>query len=96
MSAEEHSDFPEAKFMKMLWAHGIIMGVVFAVILPLGAVVLRVTKSRNTIWIHAGWQIFALVLAIAGLGLGVWLAILSEKLVTFNGHAIIGIVVVGM
>ncbi|KAL2048644.1 hypothetical protein N7G274_000556 [Stereocaulon virgatum] len=80
---------------KALIAHSALMGFTFAFLLPMGAIVLRISTVRGLVWIHAGIQAFAWILALAGLGLGVYLAIYPDYLVTAsNGHSIIGIIVV--
>lgn len=77
-------------------AHGTIMGFAFAVLFPLGAILIRTASFRGLVWIHAGIQAFAYLLALAGLGLGVYIAIYPEsQLTASNGHPIIGIIVVG-
>jgi len=86
----------ESKSKNIEYAHGIMMGVAFAILFPFGAVILRGLKSRHTALIHGGWQAFAYIVALAAFGLGVWLAIVTDQLVTSNGHAIIGIIVIGV
>ncbi|GAB7337801.1 hypothetical protein MBLNU457_4211t1 [Dothideomycetes sp. NU457] len=81
---------------KMAIAHGVLMGLAFAVIFPSGAIIMRLFHFKGLIWVHAATQSLAYILALAGLGLGVWIAVNSQQLVTSNGHAIIGIVVVGI
>ena len=51
------------------------MGVAFVAFFPLGAIAVRVLSFRGLIWWHAATQIFGYVLALAGMGLGVWIAI---------------------
>lgn len=79
----------------MLLAHGVMMGVAFGILFPMGAIVLRMFNFKGLIWFHAGWQILAYIISLAAFGLGVWMAVVSDKLVTSNGHAIIGIIVIG-
>lgn len=55
--------------------HGILMGLAFVIFFPLGGLVIRLLSCRSLVWIHAGSQIFAYSLALAGFGIGVWLAI---------------------
>jgi len=78
-------------------AHATCMGLAFAFLMPLGAIVMRVAKINNLIWYHAAIMMFAYVLAIAGLALGVYIAVKPEKqILASNGHPVIGIVVVGL
>jgi len=78
-------------------AHATCMGLAFAFLMPVGAIVMRVAKVKGVIWYHAAIMLFAYILAIAGLGLGVYIAIKPESEITAsNGHPIIGIIVVGL
>ena len=65
------------------------MGFAFAFLFPIGAIIIRTASFRGLVWVHAGIQIFAYLLALAGLGLGVYIAIVPESQVcklggTFN------------
>lgn len=55
--------------------HGTIMGLAFAFLFPLGAIVIRTASFRGLVWVHAGIQASAYILALTGLGLGVYIAI---------------------
>ncbi len=55
-------------------AHGLCAGLAFAVLYPLGAIVLRVFNFAGLIWVHAGIQMLASALFFIGFGLGVSLA----------------------
>lgn len=52
-------------------SHGIIMALAFAIVFPLGAVVLRLVKYRAIAWLHGIWQLAGLALVVVGLGLGI-------------------------
>ena len=54
-----------------LKAHGIVMALVFTVMFPVGALMIRLCKGKNMIWIHAGWQTLSWALMIAGLASGI-------------------------
>ena len=54
-------------------AHGVLMSLAFVVFFPLGAVLVRVLKIRSTAWIHSGTQVVGYLIALVGMGLGVWL-----------------------
>lgn len=58
-------------------AHGAIMALVFVILYPLGAIIIRVLSFRSLVWVHAGMQLVSYLLALAGLGLGVYLG--TEK-----------------
>ncbi|KAJ5633459.1 cellobiose dehydrogenase [Penicillium lividum] len=73
-------------------AHAVIMITVFVVLFPSFALLLRVFPSSKMLWIHASLQLFALTLAIAGLGLGISMATELELISEY--HPIIGMVIV--
>jgi len=82
--------------MNCVITHGTIMGFAFAFLFPMGAIIIRVASVRGLVWIHAGIQAFAYVLALVGLGLGVYIAVYpSSQIRASNGHPIIGITVIG-
>ena len=62
-------------------AHGTTMGFAFAFLLPIGAILIRTASSRNMVWLHVGIQLLAYTLALAGLGLGVYIAVKPDPLV---------------
>lgn len=71
-------------------AHAILMTLVFVIFFPFGALALYVFPS--TIVTHAVLQLFNLVIAIAGLGIGISMA--QQLDLMQNHHPIIGIVVI--
>lgn len=75
----------------MIIAHGTLMGFTMVILFPLGAS-LRVLASSSSIWIHAGVQMLAWSIAIAGMGIGIWVALNTQQLMMY--HPIIGLVVV--
>ena len=60
---------------RMLVAHGVLMALAMVVVFPAGAVLVRVVKGKGTtgVWVHSGTQAFGYMIALAGMGLGVWL-----------------------
>jgi hypothetical protein len=46
------------------------MSVTFILIFPLGAIVLRLVKSKHAVWIHAGIQLTGWALMLGGLATG--------------------------
>lgn len=59
---------------RVMTAHGICMAVAFAFMLPFGSALLRLLTFRSTWIIHGAWNTTAYVVALAGFGMGVWLA----------------------
>ncbi|KAL8691385.1 MAG: hypothetical protein Q9218_003379 [Villophora microphyllina] len=92
---EEPHEKPNPVRHKAVMTHGILMGIAFVVFFPAGAILIRLLRSRNTVWIHAATQIFAYVLALTGLGLGVYIAVYPEKVIN-TYHPIIGLIVIGL
>lgn len=64
-----YADLP--KVPSLAKAHGILMGIAFAVILPLGSLLVRVPNVKYGVWIHACWQLVCWVFMIAGLVMGI-------------------------
>ena len=58
--------------------HGTVMGFAFAFLFPLGAILIRVASFPGLIWVHAAIQSLAYALALAGLGLGIYIAVYPE------------------
>jgi hypothetical protein len=52
-------------------AHGVIMGATMVLLLPLGAMFMRLGASA---YLHGAWQLFALCAMLCGFGLGIKLA----------------------
>lgn len=55
------------------------MGLAFVIVLPVGAVLSRVLKSRFGVWIHAACQLAGLVLMLAGLAMGIRMAKILDR-----------------
>ena len=55
-------------------AHGTIMSLAFVIFFPAGSFVIRLGKFKGTVYVHAGIQMFAYMMALAGLGLGAYVA----------------------
>lgn len=63
------------------------MGLAFAIFFPLGAAILRALNFGGLVWFHAGWQIFTYCIAIAGLGLGIWIADTTDQVRRHSANA---------
>ena len=64
--------------------HGVIMGLAFAVVFPLGAILIRVASFRGLVWVHAAVQSLAYAMALAGMGLGVYIAVYPDSQVRYR------------
>ncbi len=60
-------------------AHGTIMGLAFVIVYPLGAIIIRLLSFTGLIWVHAATQGFAYLMALTGLGLGVYIALKPNR-----------------
>jgi hypothetical protein len=60
--------------VRVRYAHGILMGMAFLGFYPFAALLMRVANFRYVIWVHAGLQVFAMLVMYAGLGAGIWFA----------------------
>ncbi|KAF2503213.1 CBD9-like protein [Lophium mytilinum] len=75
---------------KMIAAHGVVAALAFVILFPAGAISIRLATFPGVIWLHAAFQIFAYIVYIAAVGLGVYIA--NEKSLLSNYHPIIGLV----
>lgn len=71
--------FDQALGTRAKIAHGTIMGLAFALLFPIGGIIIRVLSFRGLIWVHAGLQMLSYTLALAGMGLGVFLALKPDN-----------------
>lgn len=84
------------------WIHGILCSLAMVLLFPIGSILMRVIPGRFAIWIHAAFQVIAMLVHIAGVGLGIYLITIVRlpfadggNLLTnesTNYHPIIGIV----
>lgn len=74
-------------------AHGVFMALAFLLILPLGALSLRLVRKVR---IHATAQIIGLAFVAVGFGLGVYCSLMYNKSKSFTStHQIIGLLILG-
>ncbi|KAB8227804.1 cytochrome and DOMON domain-containing protein [Aspergillus alliaceus] len=78
----------------MLVAHGLMMAITFVLLFPSFALLISLPWVTSPSKVHAPLQVLALTLAIAGMGVGIQLAI--DKKVKSSSHPIIGIIVVAL
>ena len=60
-------------------AHGILMGLVFVVIFPLGSFIIRSSKSKNLVWFHVAAQIIGWGMMLGGLATGIKMANILDR-----------------
>ena len=73
-------------------AHAVLAPVAFVLLFPMGAMIIRLLSFKGVVWLHAGWMVTTYVIVLAALGMGVWIAVVTQQLDTY--HSIIGLVVV--
>jgi hypothetical protein len=73
-------------------AHAAISPLVFALFMPLGAIMIQIFTFRGVLWFHTGWMVFSYILSLAALGTGIYLAYYIHML--DSTHAIIGLIVI--
>lgn len=83
---------PLAFFNKKRTAHAVLMIIAFVIMFPFFALTLHIFPSSKTASVHGLLQLLTLVVALAGLGLGVSMA--RDINLLNNHHPIIGLVVV--
>jgi hypothetical protein len=78
----------------ILVAHGFLMAFAFVVLFPSFAVSIHIIPYSKTVpRIHAPLQLFTLCVALAGLGLGVYMGVTDDLMSSY--HPIIGLITVG-
>jgi hypothetical protein len=91
-SGSEWEELSTRKQNQYSTAHGALAGLVFIAILPLGAILVRLTSLGA--WIHGGLQIVGYILFIAAAGLGIYIAKASDRL--NDPHVIIGLLLLAV
>lgn len=59
------------KIPNLAKAHGILMGLAFVVVFPLGSFIIRSSKTRNMIWFHTACQLVGWGMMLGGLATGI-------------------------
>lgn len=79
----------------LVLAHGIIGCLAFALIFPMGGIGARFMKSKRGVYLHAGWQIMGLAMAIVTMGTGIYKGLDEGYIGGANPkyHAVIGVFV---
>lgn len=72
------------KVPSLATVHGTTMGLAFVVVMPLGAILIRFLRIKNTVWIHASCQLAGLALMLAGLASGIRIAKIIDQVQHIN------------
>lgn len=86
------TEVPPQVSQTYITAHGTLSSIAFLVILPTGAIVVRLLKIN--VWVHAGIQALGYAVIVASAGLGIWIADTQQELM--NAHPIIGMILLGV
>ena len=78
----------------MVTAHGTLAAIVFLVLFPGGAFLIRTPRRGGMVWVHAGVQILAYCSFVAAAGLGIYLATTQNRLT--RTHPLIGMVLLAI
>lgn len=91
------SSGPPATYKQVRMAHAIIGCLAFALFFPLGSIIIRSASFRSAVWLHAGWQLLTLSMAICTMGMGLSMArdpSQADNQFLKEPHTIIGLVVI--
>lgn len=69
--ANREAEFERAE--AIVAAHGFMGAIAFAVLFPLGAIFIRAFSFRGLVWVHAAMQLFSYLIALAVMGLGLYI-----------------------
>ena len=78
-ASSDNGSVDRQKILRATIAHGAILGLAFGLLFPLGGIIIRVFSFPGLIWVHAGMQLFTYALTLAGLGLGVYIALKPDS-----------------
>ena len=73
----------------MLLAHGVLAGIAFVALFPIGGILIRIANFTGLMWVHAALQLFAYLVYIVAFAMGVYMA--THLGLMNNAHPIIGI-----
>ena len=77
----------------VIMAHAVLAPITFVLFFPIGAMIIRLLSFKGVVWLHAGWMVTTYIIVLGAMGMGVWIAVMTQQLDTY--HSIIGLVVVG-
>ena len=73
--------------------HAVFASLVFALFMPMAAILIRICTFRGVLWVHSGFMVTSWLMSIISLGTGIWMAQFTGDL--HDPHAIIGFVIIG-
>lgn len=78
---------------RFIHVHGALASIAFIAILPIGALLVRLSSFSGLIWVHGGLQVFGYIIFITAAGFGVFIA--NGAAYLNEPHAIIGMIILG-
>ena len=96
LTTAQEEEEPPSDYGRIVIVHATLMGAAFVLFMPLGVFLIRLTSSKNTIWYHASIQMFAYLVALAGFGLGAWMATETHQWDADNGHPVLGTIIIAL
>ncbi|KAM3417368.1 hypothetical protein BST61_g5618 [Cercospora zeina] len=88
--AEYHMPKDLTKIKHVMTAHGVVASLAWAVVMPLGAIVIRRVPSSKAWLIHAGIMIWGLIMFTSAFGMGIWDVAQWKADINHFMHTIIG------
>ena len=76
--AGKHGHIP-AWWIKVIYAHGILASLAWVVLIPMGAILLRVLEGKRAFWCHVVIQSLSVACYVVAVGMGIWLGLKFEK-----------------
>jgi len=65
--------FDPDTFNRIAVIHGVLAGIAFVGLFPVGAILIRLGNFSNLVWVHAGMQILAYIIYAIAFAMGIWL-----------------------
>ncbi len=69
--------------------HGILCSLAMVILFPLGSILMRIVPGRFAIWAHAGFQMIAICIYIAGAALGIYVVTIVQ--IPFGGGNLVSL-----
>lgn len=74
--------FPR-KNINLIWAHGIMACVAWVILIPFGAILIKIVPGRYAFWVHTILQLSGLLAFWGAAPMGIWLGVTLHKVGTF-------------
>ena len=74
--------FPK-KNVHLIYAHGIMACVAWVILIPFGAILIKIVPGRYAFWVHTIFQVAGLLAFWGAAAIGVWLSVTLHKVSAF-------------